>query len=64
VTSPDKPCSFSTPHEVTLYIERGIFTELKDYNYFRRARIEYGTIVWPQEQDFRSETIEMKMRTA
>ncbi len=47
--------------DVTPYLERGIFTELKDYTYFRRARIEYGTIVWPHDQDFSPETIEMKM---
>ncbi len=47
--------------DVTPYLEKGIFTELKDYNYFKRARIEFGTIVWPNEQDFSPETIEIKM---
>ena len=47
--------------DVTPYLEKGIFTELKDYRYFKRARIEYGTIVWPNEQDFSPETIEMLM---
>jgi len=46
---------------VTPYLDKGIFTELKDYSYFKRARIEYGTIVWPHEQDFAPETIELKM---
>ena len=48
--------------DVTPYLEKGIFTELKDYNYFKRARIEFGTIVWPNEQDFSPETIEIKMK--
>ncbi len=48
--------------DVTPYLNRVVFTELKDYNYFRRARIEYGTIVWPNEQDFSPETIELRMR--
>ncbi|MBI5746813.1 MAG: DUF2442 domain-containing protein [Nitrospirae bacterium] len=43
------------------YLDKGIFTELKDYSYFKRASIEYGTIVWPHEQDFAPETIELKM---
>lgn len=47
--------------DVTPYLDKGIFVELKDYNYFKRARIEFGTIVWPNEQDFSPETIEIKM---
>lgn len=47
--------------DVTPYLDRGIFKELKDYNYFRRARIEFGTITWPNEQDFSPATIEIKM---
>jgi len=47
--------------DVTPYLEKGIFAELKDYTYFKRARIEFGTIVWPNEQDFSPDTIEMKM---
>jgi hypothetical protein len=50
--------------DVTPYLDRGIFKELKDYNYFRRARIEFGTITWPNEQDFSPETIEIKMQKA
>lgn len=46
---------------VTPYLNKGIFKELRNYNYFKRAKIEYGTIVWPHEQDFAPETIELKM---
>lgn len=49
--------------DVTPYLEKGIFKELKDYSYFRRARIEYGTIVWPNEQDFSPDTIAIKMKS-
>jgi len=47
--------------DVKPYLDKGIFKELKDYNYFRRARIEFGTLTWPNEQDFSPETIEIKM---
>ncbi len=50
--------------DVKPYLDKGIFKELKDYNYFRRARIEFGTITWPNEQDFSPETIEIKMQKA
>ena len=46
---------------VVPYLDKGIFTELKDYNYFRNARLEYGTICWAHGQDFSPETIEIKM---
>jgi hypothetical protein len=50
--------------DVKPYLDRGVFNELKDYEYFRRARIEFGTIVWPNEQDFSPETIEIRMEKA
>ncbi|MBI4962559.1 MAG: DUF2442 domain-containing protein [Desulfomonile tiedjei] len=50
--------------DVTPYLDRGIFKELKDYDYFKRARIEFGTITWPNEQDFSPETIEIRMEEA
>ena len=46
---------------ITPYLDKGIFKELKDYDYFKRARIEFGTIVWPNEQDFSPETIDIQM---
>lgn len=47
--------------DVKPYLDKGIFKELKEYDYFKRARIEFGTIVWPNEQDFSPETIDLKM---
>lgn len=49
--------------DVKPYLDRGVFKELKDYEYFRRARIEFGTLTWPNEQDFSPETIEIKMQS-
>lgn len=48
--------------DVRPYLDRGIFKELENYDYFRRARIEFGTLTWPNEQDFSPETIETKMQ--
>ncbi len=50
--------------DIKPYLDKGIFKELKDYDYFRRARIELGTITWPNEQDFSPETIETRMEKA
>jgi hypothetical protein len=35
----------------------GVFTELEDIRYFRQARAEGGTVVWPHEQDICPDTL-------
>lgn len=35
----------------------GVFTELQDVQYFRRARVAFGTVVWPNEQDICPDTL-------
>jgi hypothetical protein len=37
----------------------GVFRELQDPAYFRQARVEYGTVVWPHEQDICPDTLYM-----
>ncbi len=39
------------------YLDKGIFRELKDLDYFKRLRIAYGTVQWENEQDFAPETL-------
>jgi len=39
------------------YLDKGIFRELRDVNYFRNVSISYGTVQWPNEQDFAPETL-------
>lgn len=35
----------------------GVFQELKDIRYFKQARAEDGTVVWPHEQDICPDTL-------
>ena len=32
-------------------LDFGVFRELRDVSYFKQARAEGGTVVWPHEQD-------------
>ena len=43
--------------DVTPYLDKGIFTELKDQSYFKRVRVAFGSIEWPNEQDFSKDTL-------
>ena len=38
-------------------LEFGVFQELKDPSYFRQARAQLGTVVWPHEQDLCPDTL-------
>lgn len=40
--------------DVTPYLDRGVFRELRDETYFRRVRLDrqFGTVEWPNGQDF------------
>jgi hypothetical protein len=35
----------------------GVFKEFQDINYFKQARVEYGTVTWPHEQDICPDTL-------
>ncbi len=48
--------------DVSPYVDRGVFAELKDEKYFRSVRLAYGGISWPHEQDFSPETIEYELQ--
>ena len=43
--------------DVTPYLDKGIFSELKDKNYFNQVRVAFGSIEWPNEQDFSKDTL-------
>jgi hypothetical protein len=38
-------------------LDFGVFQELRDDAYFRQARAENGTVVWPHEQDICPDTL-------
>ena len=38
-------------------LDFGVFQELKDPAYFRQARVEFGTVVWPRQQDICPDTL-------
>jgi hypothetical protein len=43
--------------DVTPYLEKGIFTELKDEAYFKSVKVGFSSIEWPNEQDFSKDTL-------
>lgn len=38
-------------------LDFSVFQEFRDVNYFRQARLEGGTVVWPHEQDICPDTL-------
>jgi len=38
-------------------LDFGVFRELRDLAYFKQARAEGGTVVWPHEQDICPDTL-------
>ena len=43
--------------DVSPYLDKGIFKELQDYNYFKQASVAFGSVEWPHEQDFSNDTL-------
>lgn len=48
--------------DVSPYLGKGIFQELKDEKYFCNVKVAFGGILWPNEQDFSAETIEYELQ--
>ena len=44
------------------YLDIGVFKELKDLNYFSKAFVQCGTVVWPHEQDFCPDTLYLESK--
>jgi hypothetical protein len=43
--------------DVKPYLEKGVFCELKDINYFKNINIVHGTVQWLNEQDISPDTL-------
>jgi len=43
--------------DVSPFLDKGIFSELKDINYFKQVKVAFGAIEWPHEQDFSKDTL-------
>jgi hypothetical protein len=43
--------------DVKPYLECGVFEELKDKDYFKKVKVAFGTVQWPNEQDIGPETL-------
>jgi len=48
--------------DVGPYLNKGIFTELRDPSYFRSVRLAFGGVAWPNEQDFAPESLYVESR--
>ncbi|MGZ8096379.1 MAG: DUF2442 domain-containing protein [Methylosarcina sp.] len=44
-------------YDCSSLLEFGVFQELKDKNYFMKAKAWEGTVVWPNEQDICPDTL-------
>ncbi len=47
--------------DVSPYINKGIFTQLKSFSYLKQVRINFAGICWPNGQDFSADTIEYEV---
>jgi hypothetical protein len=50
--------------DIAPYLEKGIFTQLKNIEYCKQVKINFAGIFWPNGQDFSADTIEYHIKTA
>ena len=43
--------------DVKPFLSKGLFKELKNSQYFKKVRVVWGGIEWPNEQDLSAETL-------
>ena len=49
--------------DVKPYLDKGVFTELKDKNYFKQVKPLFCGIAWPHEQDLSADTIAYELKS-
>lgn len=47
--------------DMTSYLNEGVFVKLRDPAFFNAVRVEYGTLVWPEEIDIAPDTVESEL---
>jgi hypothetical protein len=47
--------------DMTPYLDRGVFRELRDVPYFNRVGILFGAVTWPNDQDIAPKTLLAEM---
>ena len=48
--------------DIKPYLDKGVFTELKDINYFKQVKPLFCGVVWPHEQDLSADTIAYELK--
>jgi hypothetical protein len=48
--------------DVKPYLDKGVFTQLKDINYFKQVKPFFCGIIWPNEQDVSADTIAYELK--
>ena len=43
--------------DMSPYLDRGAFRELRDINYFNQVGVLMGAVTWPHDQDIAPETL-------
>ncbi len=43
--------------DVSPFLDKGIFSELRDVEHFKKVRVAFGSVEWPNEQDFSKDTL-------
>lgn len=46
--------------DASAYLDKGIFTQLRDPDYFDRVRVVGGHVEWPGGQDFSPDTLYLR----
>jgi hypothetical protein len=49
-------------YDCTPLLDFGVFKDLRDERYFRRACVREGTVAWPREQDIDPDTLYLDSR--
>lgn len=49
--------------DVRPYLDKGVFRELQDYEYFSKVAVRGRSLYWPHAQDFCADTIAMELQS-